>query len=84
MNTPDAKNLTSFDCHNCDNNDPKQSVLYDGLLGYQAVICSCCGAYGDHLDSYPADEWSLEIIKKTPEQVEKFNNEDSKALKHKR
>lgn len=73
----------TFDCHNCDNTDPNEVVLYNGLLGYEASICKCCGAYADHEKSYDADDWSLKIINKTKEQVEHLNNNNSSSVKMK-
>lgn len=73
----------TFDCHNCDNNDPNESVLYDGLIGYQASICKCCGAYADHLKTHDADDWSLDIIKKTKAQVEHLYKNTNRSVRFK-
>ena len=38
--------LKSFNCP-CGNKDTKQAKEYDGLLGYEAVICKKCGRIHD-------------------------------------
>ena len=36
-------NITSFKCPHCGNNDPAKAKYYDGAIGYEAMICDCCG-----------------------------------------
>ena len=38
--------VTKFNCP-CGNQDPKKVEEYDGVLGYQALICESCGATHD-------------------------------------
>ena len=45
----------------CGNIDPRKAVEYHGLLGYEAVVCACCGRYADDLAEYEADSWSRDI-----------------------
>lgn len=61
--------ITSATCK-CGNTDPKQFIEYDGSLGYEAIICSKCGRYFDHMGEYEPDEWSLEMIS-----INKNNNQ---------
>jgi hypothetical protein len=56
--------IKSFTCLECGNKDPNKTKFYDGVLGYEAIICTECGAFSDHLGFFPADEWSLEMIGK--------------------
>lgn len=53
--------ITKFNC-SCGNTDPKQAKIYDGCLGYSALICKVCGKYYDHNNEYPADDWSKKIV----------------------
>ena len=39
--------IISFNCQNCGNQNPKRAKFYDGSLGYEALICTVCGAYHD-------------------------------------
>ena len=49
----------------CGNKDKNKFKIYDGCLGYEAVVCLNCGRYCDHqnIDLGP-DEWSLDFIKR--------------------
>jgi hypothetical protein len=49
--------ITSFTC-TCGANHPSDAKYYDGLLGYEALVCKKCGRYYDHGGEHPADEWS--------------------------
>ena len=53
--------VIEFDCE-CGNNDPKKTYLYDGALGYEAVVCQCCGRYYDHYGEHEKDEWSEQYM----------------------
>lgn len=48
----------------CGNTDHKKNKHYDGCLGYEALVCTVCGRYLDHLSETPheADDWSLQFI----------------------
>jgi hypothetical protein len=37
--------------------------VYDGALGYEAIVCVNCGKYYDITGENPADEWSKQFIK---------------------
>ena len=54
--------ITKFTC-SCGNTDPKKALEYDGALGYEAIICTVCGAYYDLNGEYPKDGWSENYIK---------------------
>lgn len=47
----------------CGNTNPKQAYEYDGMLGYEAIVCTVCGAYSDWTGIHYADEWSKQFIK---------------------
>jgi hypothetical protein len=44
--------------------DRNKTQFYEGVLGYEAIICTECGAFSDHLGFFPANQWSLEMIGK--------------------
>ena len=48
----------------CGNADHKKAKHYDGCLGYEALVCTICGRYQDHLSDKPhdADEWSIGFL----------------------
>lgn len=52
--------LTDFYCENCQNNNPDKAYCYDGGLGYEAYICTCCGYYYDNFKTgqNKADDFS--------------------------
>jgi len=54
--------ITKFECK-CGNKDPRKAVEYDGLLGYEALICTVCGRYYDHYRENEPDEWSKDYIR---------------------
>jgi len=39
--------ITKFTCK-CGNHDPTKAKEYDGMLGYEAIICLKCGRVHDH------------------------------------
>ena len=49
--------ITKFTC-SCGNKDPKKAKYYDGCLGYEALICTLCGAYSDYTGEHSPDKWS--------------------------
>ena len=54
--------VVSFSC-TCGNTDPNKVKEYDGMLGYSALVCKCCGSYSDHNGIHQPDKWSLQYIK---------------------
>jgi len=56
--------ITKFNC-SCGNTDPKKAKHYDGMLGYEAIVCMCCGRYYDYTGEHPADDWSKCYITKS-------------------
>ena len=50
--------VIKFNCK-CGNKDPKKVYEYDGCLGYEALICHCCGRYYDHFGEHEPDSWSM-------------------------
>lgn len=52
--------LISFKCPHCGNNDKDKAKEYDGALGYEAVICDCCGWTFDHSGAHPPEAADLE------------------------
>jgi hypothetical protein len=53
--------VTQFSC-TCGNTDPKKVHEYDGMLGYEALVCTECGRYSDHMGEHAADEWSKHYL----------------------
>lgn len=53
--------ITKFNC-TCGNTNPNKAVLYEGFLGYEAMICTCCGRYYDEESEHEADEFSMKFI----------------------
>ena len=55
--------VITFKC-SCGNTDPRKVHIYEGLLGYEALICKVCGRYYTHEDPEPheADEFSLQFV----------------------
>lgn len=53
--------ITKFTC-TCGNTDPKKAKAYEGCLGYQALICTCCGRYYDHIGKHDADKFSKSFV----------------------
>lgn len=47
--------ITSFNCHTCGNFDKSKATHYNGMLGYSAVICNCCGTKYDFAGVHPLD-----------------------------
>ena len=54
--------ITKISC-SCGNTDVKKAKYYHGMLGYEAIICTCCGAYSDHTAEHPKDDWSTIYLK---------------------
>lgn len=55
--------IKSFTC-SCGNTDPKKAKIYEGCLGYEALVCTCCGKYYDNEGEHQADKWSTDFIGK--------------------
>jgi hypothetical protein len=53
--------VSKFKC-SCGNQDPKNVHEYNGMLGYEALICKTCGRYQDHNGEYEPDEFSKQFI----------------------
>jgi hypothetical protein len=55
--------ITQFTC-TCGNTDPQKAQHYDGAVGYEALICTVCGRYYDHVGTgeHEADEWSQQFV----------------------
>ena len=53
--------ITKIKC-SCGNTDPKKAKHYDGMLGYEAIICTDCGKYSDHQGEHEADEFSKSYV----------------------
>jgi hypothetical protein len=53
--------ITKFTC-SCGNTDPSKAKYYDGCLGYEALICTCCGRYYDHTGEHEPDNWSKNFV----------------------
>ena len=54
--------VIKFEC-SCGNTNPKKVKEYDGMLGYKALICTCCGRYEDHTGEHKPDKFSKQYIK---------------------
>ena len=52
--------ITKFTCK-CGNTDPSKAKHYDGCLGYEAIVCKCCGRYYD-TEEHEADDWSRNFV----------------------
>ena len=46
----------------CGNIDSSLFYEYDGCLGYEAIVCKCCGRYSDYTGMHQANEWSEAFI----------------------
>jgi hypothetical protein len=55
--------ITQLNC-TCGNTDPQKAYEYDGMLGYEAIVCTVCGRYYDHVGTgeHEADEWSQQFV----------------------
>lgn len=55
--------IVKFKCK-CGNTDPKKVFAYDGAMGYEALICKCCGRYYDHVGTgeHEKDLWSEQFM----------------------
>jgi len=53
--------ITKFTC-SCGNTDPQKAKYYDGSLGYEAIVCKCCGRYYDHTGEHEPDDWSKKFV----------------------
>lgn len=53
--------ITKFTC-SCGNTNPNKAHLYTGWLGYESIICTCCGRYSDENGEHEADEFSMNFM----------------------
>jgi transcription elongation factor Elf1 len=53
--------VIQFTC-SCGNTDPVKTIEYDGALGYEAIVCTICGAYHDHTGEHPVDDFSRRLL----------------------
>lgn len=51
--------ITSFSCPCCKGTEAKE---YDGLLGYESIICKNCGTTIDHTGISLADDFSRQYV----------------------
>jgi hypothetical protein len=54
--------IIEFKCK-CGNSNPSDAYEYSGMLGYEAIVCTVCGAYSDYTGWHYPDEWSMQYIK---------------------
>ena len=58
--------IPKFTC-SCGNTNPKKAKEYDGMLGYEAIVCKVCGKYydldenGKGRENKP-DDWSRQLV----------------------
>lgn len=48
--------ITKFKCPHCGNSEVSKAKEYDGILGYEAIICMVCRWIHDHLGSHPPEK----------------------------
>lgn len=60
--------ITTFECPHCGTTDPQNAYYYDGLFGYEAIVCMKCKGYSDHEGDHTSDEWSCDLIKEMSEE----------------
>lgn len=53
IDMPTVKDTCCSFCHHT------QGKYYDGAVGYEAIICTKCGAYSDHNGEHEIDEFSF-------------------------
>jgi transcription elongation factor Elf1 len=53
--------IIKFNC-TCGNTNPQKAKLYEGALGYSAIVCKVCGMYYDHNNKHIADDWSKKFV----------------------
>ena len=56
--------VIKFNC-SCGNTNPKDTHEYDGCLGYEAIVCTCCGTYYDNTGEHLPDDWSKQFVNKS-------------------
>ena len=54
--------ITKMSCA-CGNTDVTKAKHYHGCLGYEAIVCTCCGRYSDHIGEHAKDDWSKIYLK---------------------
>lgn len=55
--------IVEFKCK-CGNTDTNKAYAYDGAVGYEALVCMCCGRYYDHVGDgeHEKDDWSEQFM----------------------
>jgi hypothetical protein len=53
--------IIKFTC-SCGNTDPQKAKEYDGLLGYEALVCKVCGRFSDYQGEHEAGDWSRQLV----------------------
>jgi len=46
----------------CGNKNINQFLEYNGLLGYEAIVCKLCARYSDHYGFHEAEEFSKKLV----------------------
>ena len=54
--------VIEFKCQTCGTNEVSDAHEYDGMIGYEAIICKKCGAYSDSYGHFAAEAWSRKIV----------------------
>ena len=47
--------IIEFKCAHCGNTNKDKAMEYEGALGYEAIICECCGWTFDHNGAHPPE-----------------------------
>jgi|ERR1035437_8611018 hypothetical protein len=53
--------IKTFTC-SCGNTDPQKAKAYEGLLGYEALVCKVCGRFSDYQGEHEAGDWSRQLV----------------------
>jgi DNA-directed RNA polymerase subunit RPC12/RpoP len=63
--------MMSFKCSVCGADRADDAKEYDGMLGYEAIVCKRCGTMYDHSGQQEADEWTFNFVglKKMKEKI---------------
>lgn len=54
--------IEAFHCIYCGADQPSDAKEYDGMLGYEAIVCRKCGSVGDHSGSRPPSKWGCDYV----------------------
>lgn len=49
--------IESFHCIYCGADQPSDAKEYDGMLGYEAIVCHRCGSVSDITGTRPLSSW---------------------------